>query len=65
MIELLFDLLKKRCSRTKLFGNPSSFSYRRLLPYLMNITKGSCLVNTLHFLLIPFNGAKLQVCNLC
>ncbi|CAL9114919.1 unnamed protein product [Musa acuminata var. zebrina] len=28
-----------RCSRSKLYRNSSSFSYRRLLPYLMNITK--------------------------
>lgn len=29
------------CSQLKLFKTPSSFSYRRLLPYLMDITKDS------------------------
>ncbi|PIA35963.1 hypothetical protein AQUCO_03400097v1 [Aquilegia coerulea] len=28
------------CSRTKLFKNPRSFSYRRLLPFLMHLEKG-------------------------
>ncbi|WOL01398.1 hypothetical protein Cni_G10114 [Canna indica] len=28
-----------RCSRSKLYRNPSSFSYRRLLPFLMNLEK--------------------------
>ncbi|CAL9113301.1 unnamed protein product [Musa textilis] len=28
-----------QCSRSKLYRNSSSFSYRRLLPYLMNIAK--------------------------
>ncbi|XP_010929839.4 uncharacterized protein [Elaeis guineensis] len=29
------------CSRSKLFRNPSSFSYRRLLPFLMDLEKES------------------------
>ncbi|XP_039067650.1 uncharacterized protein LOC120213632 [Hibiscus syriacus] len=31
----------KPCSRARLFKTPGSFSYRRLLPYLMDIEKGS------------------------
>uniref|UniRef100_A0A7N0ZW77 Uncharacterized protein n=2 Tax=Kalanchoe fedtschenkoi TaxID=63787 RepID=A0A7N0ZW77_KALFE len=31
----------KSCLRPKLFGNPTSFNYRRLLPCLMNLTKGA------------------------
>lgn len=44
LLDLLLLQVLHPCSRPKIFKNTGSFSYKRLLPYLMQASDGNCLV---------------------